>query len=188
MADLVTLAEYKDYAKINSTNQDTALNSIIPKVSTLVKTYCRRAFIDYVATDKVEYFDGGAFFPLQEYPVISITKVEYSADFGQTYADLVNYTDFVLDKRSDTIVPPYVEAFPDAINGYRVSYKGGFSTLPEDLKLAVFDLITYYIKNDGVSHATRSPTSNSIQLEYITNSNFPSHIKRVLDMYMANYS
>jgi Phage gp6-like head-tail connector protein len=58
-ANLVTLAEYKAYAGITSTNQDAEINSIIPKASQLVKSICRRTFIDYVNDSKEEVFSGG---------------------------------------------------------------------------------------------------------------------------------
>jgi hypothetical protein len=51
------------------------------------------------------------------------------------------------------------------------------------------DLITYYRKNDGSVHNNKSPgAGGSVQLEYIMNTNFPAHIKRVLDLYVADYT
>ena len=44
---------------ISSTNSDAEIDFLIPKVSDLVKTYCRRTFIDYYDESKTEVFDGG---------------------------------------------------------------------------------------------------------------------------------
>lgn len=185
--DLVTRAEYKAYANINSTNQDAQIDAIIPKVSQLVKTICRRTFVDYVSDAKTEVFKGGDFLSLSEYPVLSIQSVELSTDKGATYSDLVEFTDYVYDTEEDVIVPMYTDTFKPLVNGYRVSYTAGYEELPKDLKLAVLDLVTYYLKNDMSIHSPKAPGTNSVQIEYITSTSLPAHIKRVLDLYTANY-
>jgi len=186
---LVTKAEYKAYVGINSTNSDAEIDSLIPKVSELVKNYCRRSFIDYMTDEKTELFSGGDRFYLKEFPVDKILLLEYSSDYGQNYQELVEYTDWVLDKQTDSILPINAQnTFTEAVNGYRVMYNGGFEKIPEDLKLAVMDLITYYMKNESSIHNTKTPTSNTMQVEYITSTNLPAHIKRILDLYVADYS
>lgn len=190
--NLVTLAEYKAYAGITSTTQDTAIASIIPKVSQLVKSVCRRTFVDYVNEYKTEVFSGNdeSRLLLREYPVLNVTSVEVSIDFGNTYTELVEYTDYVLDQEDGSIVAIASGAestFAKYINGYRVTYSAGYETLPDDLKIAVLDLVTYYLKNDASVHSPKAPGTNSVQIEYITTTNLPAHIKRVLDLYMASY-
>lgn len=192
--DLVTLEEYKSYMGINSDGQDTEIESIIPKVSDLVKNICRRTFVDYVDETKIEVFSGGYNkFLLKETPVLSIIDVEYSTDYGKTYTSLTEFTDYVLDEEDGTIVSTSIDSqgnpvvFPKYINGYRVYYRAGYETLPEDLKLAIFDLVTYYLKHDTAVHSTKAPGTNSVQVEYITNTKLPAHISRVLDLYMASY-
>ena len=146
---LITKSEYKAYVGINSTNTDDLIDSLIPKVSSLVKTLCKRTFIDYVDSPKVEYSEGGSnTIDLKEAPII----------------------------------------FPEATNGYRVTYIAGFLQVPEDLKLALFDLVTYYIKNDSSVHSNKAPGSNTVQIEYVINTGLPAHIRRVLDQYTMNYN
>lgn len=186
---LVTKAEYKAYAGISSINEDANIDILIPKVSALVKTICRRTFIDYYDDAKVEYFEGGVgFLPLSEYPVVSVASVEQSTDYGNTYTTLTAYTDYAVSKQNDQIVRIGSEPFPILTNGYRVTYTAGFEAIPEDLKLAVLDLIGYYIKNDMAIHSPKAPGTNSVQIEYVTTTNLPAHIKRVLDQYAANYA
>lgn len=187
--DLVGLEEYKTYAGITNPNQDDVITSLIPKVSALVKNYCRRTFVDWVDEQKTEVFNGGECFNLAEFPVINIISVEYSSDYGQNYTALTEYTDWVLDRSTDQIKPLTVSGlFTPVINGYRVTYVAGYEVLPEDLKLAVLDLITYYLKNDAAVHSPKAPGTNSVQIEYISTTSLPAHIKRVLDLYMANYN
>lgn len=188
-ANLITIQEYKALAGISSTTQDTNINALIPKVSSLIKGVCRRSFVDYVEDAKVEVFKGGEMLPLSEYPVIAISSVERSTDYGATYTELVEYTDYVLDIETECIVPvPPVKEFTRSINAYKVSYYAGFETLPEDLKLAIADTISFYLKNDGSVHVANMNKSSNVQVEYVSSSNLPSHIQRVLELYKANYS
>ena len=195
--DLVTLEEYKAYAAINSTNQDAAITALIPIVSQLVKNYCRRTFVDYIDEAKTEVFRGGSTisrFYLQEFPIISISSFDRSEDFGQSYVTLEEFTDYVVDLEDDSLVAlPYSETtttvFQKLINGYKVSYYAGYPDgIPSDLKVAVLDLLTYYLKNDGSVHSPKAPGTNSVQIEYITTTALPAHIARVLNLYKASWN
>ena len=185
---LITKKEYKDYVGISSTNSDTIIDAIIPNVSQFVKSYCRRTFIDYVNDSKVETTSGGYGdrIHLQEYPLISVSSVDYSEDYGQTYTSFVEYTDYAVDVETGEIVS-LLGDFTKLINGYQITYTAGYEEVPEDLKLAVMDLVTYYIKNDMAVHSPKAPGTNSVQVEYITTSALPAHIRRVLDMYRASW-
>jgi hypothetical protein len=186
--DLITRAEYKTYAGISSTNNDATLDVLIPKVSDLVKSICRRSFVDYVDDYKIEYFEGGtASYMPEEWPIISVYCVEISQDYGNTYTNLVEYTDYAVNKR-DGSIRCINKDFPVLINGYRVTYNAGYETIPPDLKLAVLDLVSYYLKNDSAVHTHKLAQPNTMQVEYITTTNLPAHIKRVLDLYTASYA
>lgn len=186
--DLITLAEYKAYMGITTPTQDNQIKSIIPKVTAFIKNYCRRTFIDYVNDAKEEYLHGGRFLHLEEFPILSISSVEYSADYGKTYTALVEYTDYTIDKRNGIIVPIYIPEFPIITNGYKVTYTAGFETIPDDLKLATMDLTTYHLKQDFSVKSQRDAGSNTVQIEYITKNSLPSHIARVLDLYIGDMS
>lgn len=191
---LVTLAEYKAYANITSTNQDVEINAIIPKISELVKSLCKRTFVDYVDDAKVDIRSGG--YPkllLSEYPLLAVSSIEYSNDFGNTYTALTEFTDYAIDLEDGSISTTaydrtgYTVPWAKLINGYKITYTAGYETVPSDLKLACLDLITYYLRNDGAVHSSRSAGSNQIQIEYITKSTLPAHISRILDLYTASF-
>lgn len=187
MTDLVTKAEFKTYTSINSTNQDTIIDFLIPKVSAFVQSYCRRSFIDWITTPKEEYFNGGIpFYVMQEQPVISVQDLFYSTDYGQTFTALVLHTDYVVDE--NLLIPIGATEFPYILKGYRLVYTAGYTTIPNDLKLAVYDLISYYMKNDATTNAVKRTNTTTMQIEYITDTALPSHIKRVLDMYVLDYN
>lgn len=187
---LITRAEYKAYAGLTSPTQDASIDILIPKVSELVKTICRRSFIDYVNDQKVDYFNGGTFNLIPtESPTLSVSSLEYSADYGNTYTALVEFTDYVVSKgNGEVYTTSKRDPFPEGINAYKLTYTAGYETLPDELKLAVFDLVSYYIKNDMAIHSPKAPGTNTVQIEYVTTSSLPAHIRRVLDLYTANYA
>lgn len=185
--NLVSRSQYKTYAGITSSNQDAKIDALIPVVSEFVKSYCRRTFVDYYDTDKTEYFRGGDGFYPKELPVKEITSVEYSLDYGKTFAPLAEFTDYVLDQETSQILPTSNSTFIERINGYRITYKGGYEVVPDDLVVAVLDMITYYIKNDSAIHSPKVPGSNTVQIEYISTTSLPANIKRILDIYKDNW-
>ena len=185
-SNLITKAEFKAYAGINSTNYDAEIDSLIPKVSQFIRTYCKRTFNEFVDDPKVEHFDGGVgFFILSETPIINVASVEYSTDFGQTHSSLVKYVDWYPDDYMIVSVNP--GGWAKQPRGYKVSYTCGYETLPEDLKLAALDLVKYYRQNDSAVHSPKAPGTNSVQIEYMANVGLPSHIKRVLNLYCEDY-
>ncbi len=187
MADLIKRAEYKTYSGIASTNFDAEIDSLIPKVSELVKRYCRRRFVDWVDEAKTEVFVGGTqTLILEEEPILEVLSVEQSVDYGQTWTTLTQYESWALS--NNEIVNLTGSYWPRQINGYRVQYYCGYETVPEDLKLAVMDLVTYYRQNDGAIHSSKAPGTNTVQIEYVSTTNLPAHIKRVLDLYVADYT
>lgn len=176
---LVSLDEYKEYSGINSTEYDDILTSIINKASAFIKEYCSRALIDNydkatsTYTPIVEYTNDYGYYYTKEFPVRSVVSVEYSADNGVTYTP---FTAIIHDKSKDAI---FIGGTLEGINAYKVTYTGGYDKTPEDLKLACFDLVDFYYKKEAVPRKT----SMNNTVEYVTSSNLPSHIKRVLDLY-----
>lgn len=184
-ANLVTLAEVKTYATISSTNSDSIINQLIPQISEYVKTYCNRTFIDYVDDAKIEIASGGnTYLILKESPTISISSVEFSNDYGVTYTSLISGTDYILDLEKDRLQVLGRSEFPSGPNAYKITYNAGYTTIPSDLKLAVLDLILYYMKSDMSIKSAANPGRNTMAIEYITKSQLPSHISRVLDFYI----
>lgn len=184
--NLTSKADFKSYAGIKSTNSDDIIDFLIPKVSELVKQYCRRTFVDHWSTAKVEYSNGGfKDFILQETPLIAVASVEQSLDYGQTWTTLAQYDYWV--PNGDVITCTGTGVFPQYLRGYKITYTGGFEDVPGDLEIAVLDIINYYMKNDSAVHTHKNANPNTMQVEYISNTQFPAHIKRVLDNYKADY-
>ena len=190
MADLVTLAEYKEAEGISSPKEDLRLASIVPAVSQLVKTYCGNSLIDHYSTNKVETFsiDWDTYLvQLTESPVNAIVSVQKRDSVTESYST-VPTTDYYLDAATDSVL--YVTGstyrnWPRGAGAVKVTYTAGYASTPKDLKLAVFDLITYYLKDEHKERRTLGGASiqNQGSTSLRDSVAFPDHIKRVLDLY-----
>ncbi len=79
MADLITLASYKEAEGMSTPKEDLRINALIPSVSQLVKTYCGNSIVDFYSSNKTEEFniDWGTYaVQLTEGPVNSIVSVQ----------------------------------------------------------------------------------------------------------------
>ena len=190
MADLVTLAEYKEAEGISSPKEDLRLATIVPSVSQLVKTYCANSIIDHYSTNKVEVFsiDWDTYLvQLTESPVNTIVSVQKRDSVTESYST-VPTTDYYLDTATDSVL--YVTGstyknWPRGAGAVKVTYTAGYASTPSDLKLAVFDLITYYLKDEHKERRTLAGATiqNQGSTSLRDSVAFPDHIKRVLDMY-----
>jgi len=193
MADLVTLADYKDAEGIVSPKEDLRISSLIPSVSQLVKTYCGNSIVDFVSSDKTEDFDiywDTYAVQLTESPVISVSSVGERSGYDQAYTTRTTAAyEYYLDTRTDSVVRTNESGtrlnWKHGVGAVRVVYRAGYSSTPSDLKLAIFDLITYYLKDEHKERRTLGGASiqNTASTSQRDNVAFPDHIKRVLDLY-----
>ena len=193
MADLVTISDYKDAEGITGPKEDLRISRIIPSVSELVKTYCGNSFVDFYGSDKTEDFDIYWDTPavqLTECPVNSIISVQERDGYDQSYDTLTTGAyEYYFDTRTDSIVRTNQSGarlnWKHGVGSVRVVYRAGYSSTPADLKLAIFDLITYYLKDEHKERRTLGAASitNTASTSQRDNVAFPDHIKRVLDLY-----
>jgi|TARA_B110000483_G_scaffold243159_1_gene331612 hypothetical protein len=199
MADLVTLQQYKDFVGLQGVQNDAKINVIIDNVSQLVKTYCGTTIIDYASNNKVEYFNIKDTMVdtiiTEESPIIQVVSVQERTSQADAYVTLITENsdssgkyEYVVDEDSDSIIRTNSTGnkhWAKGMKSVKVTYKAGYTSTPDDLKLAVFDLIKYYLKDErkdrmSIAGATvENATSTSLR----NNIGFPDHIKRILDLY-----
>ena len=193
MADLITRAQYKEYKGIEHFKDDSKIDSLLSPISELVKTYCGTSFIDHYSTNKVEIFDIGdaqtAELFLTESPLVSVSSVKEREGITAAYVTLINNTDYYIDLEHDRLyrIDGDISSknWPKGFASVEVTYRAGYSSTPQDLRLAIYDLITYYLKEEykgrkSLAGATlQNETSTTIREDI----GFPDHIKRILDMY-----
>ena len=193
MADLITTADYKDYKGIDHFKDDDKINSLVPSVSQLVKTYCGTSFVDYFSSGMTEKFDimdtGTQELFLTESPLVTVTSVKEREGIASAYTTLTNNTDYYVDAEHDRIYridgDKSVKSWATGFSAVEVIYTAGYSSTPQDLRLAIYDLITYYLKEEYKWR--KSLAGASLQNETATSITgdigFPDHIKRILDMH-----
>ena len=199
MADLITLQQYKDFAGLTGVTMDARINVIIDSVSELVKNYCGTSFVDDYSSNKTEYFDihdsETTRVMLDEGPINAVSSVSERESQADAYVTLITENsdssgkyEYIVDTMTDSIIRTNEnidKAFPKGRRSVKVVYTAGYSACPEDLKLAIFDLVKYYLKDERKERMQiagamiENPVSTSIK----NNAGFPDHIKRVLDMY-----
>jgi len=199
MADLITLQQYKDFAGLTGVTMDARINVIVDSVSELVKNYCGTSLIDDYSSAKTEYFDIKDNITtrvmLDEGPIRTVTSVQERESQADSYVTLITENsdssgkyEYIIDSMTDSIIRTNQDvdkAFPKGRKAVKVVYTAGYSSCPEDLKLAIFDLVKYYLKDERKERMQiagamiENPVSTSIR----NNAGFPDHIKRVLDMY-----
>lgn len=198
MTDLVELEDYKEYKNITSTEEDTRRQILITQVSSLVENYCNRTFLDYASSPGVtQYFSAlNTEVWLSHFPVIAVTYLGVSADGGKTYTELseddsggdgffVYYDSGKISTQKWGI--PFLYSVQHPYKSLKITYTAGYTEIPEDLKLAVFDLIHYYEHEEQ----TISKALNAATLENpapYNNINFPPHIVRILNQYRVPYA
>jgi len=193
MANLITLAEYKEAEGLSNPKDDLRLQTLIPSISELVKTYCGNSLLDYYSTNKVETFSidwATSVVQLTESPLNTVVSVEERRSYNEAYATLTTANfDYYVDGNTDSIIRTNSGGrtinWATGVGAVKITYTAGYATLPVDLKLAVIDLVTYYFKREHKERRTLGSASiqNSASTSQSDNVGFPDHIKRVLDLY-----
>ena len=193
MANLITLAEYKEAEGLSNPKDDLRLQTLIPSISELVKTYCGNSLVDYYSTNKVETFSidwATSVVQLTESPLNTVVSVEERRSYNEAYATLTTANfDYYVDGNTDSIIRTNSGGrtinWATGVGAVKVTYTAGYATLPVDLKLAVIDLMTYYFKREHKERRTLGGASiqNSTTTSQADNVGFPDHIKRILDLY-----
>ena len=199
MANLCTLQEYKDFSGLKGVQEDARINTLIPQVTQVVKTYCGTTFVDYYGTDKTEYFDIlddlTSRVMLDESPLVSVSQVQERDDQASSYVTLITENsdssgkyEYILDTTTDSIIRTSstgTKYFPKGHKAVKVVYRAGYSATPADLQLAVFDLIKYYMKDERKARMqiAGAMVENQSTSGITGNIGFPDHIKRILDFY-----
>ena len=193
MADLIAKGDYKSYKGIDHFKDDDKIDSLISPISQLVKTYCGTSFVDYFSSAYTETFDimdtSTQELFLTESPLVTVTSVKERDGITTAYTTLTNNTDYYVDAEHDRIYridgDKSVKSWTTGFSSVEVIYTAGYSSTPQDLRLAIYDLITYYLKEEYKGR--KSLAGASLQNETATSINgdigFPDHIKRILDMH-----
>ena len=205
---LATVANYKAWAGINGTGNDAAITLMLAQAEAMVRRFAGRDLTNgFESTARTETYDGNgaAVLQLREWPVTTVTTVEerdragtwttlaateYRVDtrtgqlyrLGATWGRIVS--DFVGGGNNPSFgVNPAWSADPASV---RVTYTGGYSTIPADIVAVVYMLIDYKLANAGGNPSATSETigvysvstsGSSVTEHEILKSNMPSETR-----------
>lgn len=160
---LITSTEYKVWAQISGSAYDTRLAVLIPAIQARAERFCNRTF-DY-ATGLAEVIDGNdaAAIVVSRPPIATLTSVVVDLGWSATGTYDTTTLDYDTDD-SGRIWFPYAETgtlgidafgvplgfgpkprFPRGRGNVTVNYSGGYggagATIPDDLKLAMYESV-----------------------------------------------
>lgn len=160
---LSTIAAYKTYAGISGTGEDSVLTVLLDSASAAIRRRAGRSlstgFESATYTENLSGRDSNVL-QLAEWPVTSITSIKYVADDGTTTT--VASTGYRVDSATGIVyrlgaqrsrfatdsvgalIKPDFNVYPRWDAGYNnieAVYVGGYSTVPDDLKLALYRIM-----------------------------------------------
>lgn len=179
----VTTAEAKTHARVDTSDEDTLIDSLITAARMRVEQHLQRALIDTTFTMTLDEFGPNiAWWPrsflasdirLPRSPVQSVDEIRYIDDSGvqQTLAA----SKYRVDKSSlvARITPSYAETWPTTrpiTNAVEIDFTAGYgaaaSDVPEPIRQAIKVLVsTWYDHRQSLSEASVSTVP--IQAEYL---------------------
>jgi len=146
---IVSVAQVKEYLKLDGTSDVALIENIINGTSDLFERYTTSKFINVAV---VETLDGsGSDKVFVEYcPVVSLTQVKIDDE-------IKTLTDFKINSRSGIIqwtFGTFLAGFQNIIITYQSGYGAAMANLPADLILAALKQCEYFYKRDGADFST----------------------------------
>lgn len=157
---ITTLSEYKSFAGISGTGDDTALTTMVSVAQKLAEKYCNRLFDSSARTQTYNGL-GSRQLQVNAFPITAVSSIALTDAAGDTYWTLTT-DDYKIDADAGiiTITPKNgpVEcgedgvwngagAFVDDVQNVSITYTGGHSTAPDDLKWAVWMIVSWLFAN-----------------------------------------
>ena len=148
--ELINYLEQAGHSEVEDENLETVING----VSTFFESYCDRTFH---STTYTEYLDGSGVKYLipNHYPITSVTSIYDDSSWGWGGDYLVDSDDYRIMNDQNTILKDGTWATGD--ENIKLEYVAGYSTIPDDLKLACLQQCVYEIKMISakqISHRT----------------------------------
>ncbi|NBX24228.1 MAG: phage gp6-like head-tail connector protein [Microbacteriaceae bacterium] len=199
---LTTTAEYKSYAGISGSTDDTFIGLILAAAQTQVAQICNRTFESATVT---EIYDGNGeqSIVLRRPPVTSVTSVEWATSsttwttlpseayridlnagvlsMANANASFLNFDDSMIDRPYRIGVRP---SFPRGNQNVRVVYVGGYATIPDDLKFVVWSMMDMMFADRRANKAMQSESIGAYSYSRVLGSDMRAHWESMLGSYV----
>lgn len=138
ISEPVTLAEVKDFCKIDINTDDDILIELISTAREMCEDYTNISFVDHTITAIVNNCNGGITLPYG--PVKEIIQVKNSD------GDILTlYDQYEISGNS------FVRLLTPKLDNIEITYTTGYSALPKKMKLALLNTIYYLYDNRAQS-------------------------------------
>ena len=155
---MVSLTELKNHLVVHDERHDQRLNALLKGAIAFVKSYCSREFIYNTYEEQVEFVNGVGF--INESPIDEVISVVDYNDTEYAVWYTTNYCMIKLETKVNDILT--------------VTYKGGYDTIPDDLKLGIMQYCEYLWNKPMGVHGTGEAELRTYYEEFDTT---------VIDMY-----
>lgn len=135
----VTLEEAKAYLKVEGTDEDTLITSLIKAATRLCESYAGLSFTSQTRTVALDYFPYGKGIPLPYGPVAEVDSFEYVDSNGDDETLAVD-TGYVIDNTGSVYLLNAYDSWPDG-SGAIITYEAGFEVTPDEIKVAVLQCV-----------------------------------------------
>lgn len=166
---LTTRAKVKSFLGITASDNDALIDELITYVTAYAKSYCGRNFLAAALVEAYDTYEGRKKLFLRQRPVNSITSVEYRSGTPSSPVWNTYNADSYLKYLDEGYIHFY-GLLPEVHQGLRVTYNAGYlidftqefdtahHTLPEDLTLAVTEIIAGILNTRKASGVTNEAT------------------------------
>lgn len=165
-----TLAEVKSYLKIDDSNEDTMLSTLIKSARMVAESYLNQGLITQTITEKLDRLSNPTIY-LSVSPVLAVSSFQY-ANSENTTATFAA-TDYVVDTFSKParLNLGYGKTWPTLygnINDVTITYTAGYgsdaSSVPGQIKQAILLMITDAYDNRQ-DYVKKLPTASEYLLD-----------------------
>lgn len=188
---LTTVANVKTFLGISVSTYDTLIEDLIDGCTDWIEKYCGgRRFFNDGSTAVTTYFDGGEVDRLKmrlflpNFPILAITSVSYRSGTydSPTWNAYSASSDYI---RKDTTGELYFPGgLPSGVQNIRVVYRGGYTTLPDDLIVACTRIVAkVFGKRKAQGVLNESIGGGSLAW----NESMDPEVKSILDSYRSHY-
>jgi uncharacterized phiE125 gp8 family phage protein len=153
----VSLCDTKDWCRITHDDEDLLIGSLITAATQKAELFTNRVFIERTITGKFECFqcspyERGPFFEIRRAPLASVTTIHVYVDGDSEH---ISADDFEIKETSSfsRVIFSEINWSPDNIPyPYYIIFVAGYgdrSAVPEPIKTAICQMVSYWYQNRG---------------------------------------
>lgn len=199
--EIVTLTLVKEWMGIRETDAsaDEFLQRRIDNASRRIELYTGRKFKVQSITDELHDHEGGGVLYTDFFPIIQLSTeatpsdaqklaaLQHRADVDSAWENVETDVDHIIFSSDSPVLALYDTVFYAGTKTVKISYKAGWTTIPEDIQQVCFEMVQQDWDNSkrgggrlGLQTSARSEGTANFSATY--RDLWPSH-KTILDYY-----